>query len=70
MQDRAGSLKKKLLATANGAVLRSHSIVHAGDLNSHKKARPIEERLATRYVMNVESLVTHVEALLGKVLNI
>lgn len=64
------SKKKKLLTSVNGAVLRRHSIVHAGDLNSHNKPRPIDTKLATRYVTNVEVFVTNAEAVLHKALKI
>lgn len=62
--------KKKLLTSVNGAVLRRHSIVHAGDLNSHNRPRPIDHKLANRYVTNVETFVTHAEAVLTKALKI
>ena len=64
------SKKKKLLTSVNGAVLRRHSIVHAGDLNAHNKPRPIDAKLATRYVTNVELFVTNAEAVLHKALKI
>jgi hypothetical protein len=66
----AMSTKRKLLTSVNGAVLRRHSIVHAGDLNSHNKPRPIDAKLATRYVSNVEIFVKHAEILLAKALKI
>jgi hypothetical protein len=64
------SKKKKLLTSVNGAVLRRHSIVHAGDLNSHNKARPIDTKLAQRYLDNVVIFVTQAEALLDNTLKI
>jgi hypothetical protein len=64
------SKKKKLLTSVNGAVLRRHSIVHAGDLNSHNKARPIDTKLAQRYVDNIDIFVTQAEVLLVKTLKI
>ncbi len=62
--------KKKLLTSVNGAVLRRHSIVHAGDLNSHNRPRQIDDKLANRYVTNVETFVTNAEAILAKALKI
>ena len=64
------SKKKKLLTSVNAAVMRRHSIVHAGDLNSHNNTRPIDENLATRYVSNVAVFVAHAESLLAKALKI
>lgn len=71
MQPRRKACKeKKLLTSVNGAVQRRHSIVHAGDLNSHSRPRPIDEKLANRYVTNVETFVTNAEAILVKALKI
>ena len=62
--------KKKLLTSVNAAVLRRHSIVHAGDLNSHNKSRNIDTKLATRYITNVALFVANAEAVLVKSLKI
>lgn len=62
--------KKKLLTSVNGAVMRRHSIVHAGDLNAHNKPRPIDAKLANRYITNVETFVINAEAILAKALKI
>lgn len=62
--------KKKLLTSVDGAVLRRHAIVHAGDLNDYYRPRPITPRLAARYVGNVEIFVTHAEAILTNALKI
>lgn len=62
--------KKKLLTSVNAAVFRRHSIVHAGDLNAHNKPRSIDNKLATRYVANIELFVEKAEALLVKALKI
>lgn len=62
--------KKKLLTSVKAVVLRRHSIVHAGDLNSHNKPRSIDAKLANRYVANVETFVTSAEAILVKALKI
>ena len=62
--------KKKLLASVNAAVSRRHSIVHAGDLNSHNKPRPIDDKLATRYVDNIGMFVEKADVLLVKALKI
>lgn len=64
------STRKKLLTSVDGAILRRHSIVHAGDLNAHDKARPIDAKLTCRYVNNIELFVTKSEELLVKSLNI
>ncbi|WON85232.1 MULTISPECIES: hypothetical protein [Chromobacterium] len=64
------SKKKKLLTNVNAAVLRRHSIVHAGDLNSHNNPRPIDNKLANRYIDNVDTFVTNAEAILVKALKI
>jgi hypothetical protein len=62
--------KKKLLTSVNAAVSRRHSIVHAGDINAHNKPRPIDDKLATRYVSNIDLFVEKADALLGKALKI
>lgn len=62
--------KKKLLKSVEAAVIRRHSIVHAGDLNSHDKARHIDDKLASRYVKNIDLFVENAESLLVNSLKI
>lgn len=62
--------KKKLLTSVAAAVSRRHSIVHAGDLNAHDRTRPIDDKLAARYIKNIELFVVSCEAMLVKALRI
>lgn len=62
--------KKKLLTSVEAAVLRRHSIVHAGDLNAHDKRRSLTEAETKRYINNIETYVQKCEALLTKALKV
>lgn len=64
------SKRKKLLNSVNNAVLRRHSIVHGGDLNSHGKARLISEETAKRFIKDIDLFVHSAEDLLVKSLKI
>jgi len=64
------SKRKTLLKSVNNVVLRRHSIVHGGDLNSHNRARLISEEMAKRYIKDIDLFVHSAEALLVKSLRI
>ena len=62
------SKTKNLLASVTEAVLRRHAIVHGGDLNLYDRPRPIDPKLASRYIADIDRFVTHAETILVKAL--